>query len=105
MTKELSAAWIRLENAWAEMREVAGTEPETIHETIPPWKMPPLNEWSIVGMNHYHQEGEKRLYVAMTRISDGKCIQVEGRDDKYLWNKIWHKATALPTHSESEEST
>jgi hypothetical protein len=37
-----------------------------------PWKMKPLDEWSIVGMNHYHQDGQQRLFVAMTK--DGKAI-------------------------------
>ena len=58
----------------------------------PPWMMKPLDEWAIVGMNHYHINGERRLYVAMTM--DGRCIQEEGPDDVYLWNRLWHKATA-----------
>lgn len=56
-----------------------------------PWMMEPLDEWAIVGMNHYHIEGEKRLFVSMTK--EGRCITEEGRDDKYLWNRLWHKAT------------
>jgi len=56
-----------------------------------PWKMKPLDEWSIVGMNHYHVDGgERRLFVAMTK--DGRCITEEGPDDKYLWNRLWSKA-------------
>ena len=55
-----------------------------------PWKLIPLDEWAIVGMNHYHIDGERRLFVAMTK--DGKCIKEEGADDKYLWNRLWHKA-------------
>jgi len=51
----------------------------------------PLDEWSIVGMNHYHINGQKRLFVAMTK--DGQCIQDEGPDDEYIWNRLWHKAT------------
>jgi len=57
-----------------------------------PWLMKPLDEWSIVGMNHYHVDGQRRLFVAMTK--DGCCITEEGRDDQYLWNRLWHKATA-----------
>lgn len=57
-----------------------------------PWMLPPLNEWTIVGMNHYHVNGERRLFVAMTK--DGRCIQEEGPDDVYLWDRLWHKATA-----------
>jgi hypothetical protein len=57
-----------------------------------PWMMKPLDEWAIVGMNHYHIGGEKRLFVAMTK--SGRCIVEEGPDDKYLWNRLWHKATS-----------
>ena len=53
-----------------------------------PWKMKPLDEWSIVGMNHYHVNGEKFLFVAITK--GGKCITAEGKDDKYLWNRLCH---------------
>lgn len=55
-----------------------------------PWKMKPLDEWSIVGMNHYHVDGQKRLFVAMTK--GGRCIVEEGADDQYLWNRLCHKA-------------
>lgn len=61
------------------------------------WKMKPLDEWAIVGMNHYHKDGKRFLFVAMTK--DGRCITVEGEDNDYLWNRLWHKATANgPTH-------
>lgn len=56
-----------------------------------PWLSAPLNEWSIVGMNHYHVNGKRFLFVAMTK--DGVCITEEGEDDEYLWNRLWHKAT------------
>lgn len=56
-----------------------------------PWQIEPMNEWSIVGMNHYHIDGEKRLFVAMTK--DGRCIQEEGPDDKMLWLNLWVKAS------------
>ena len=55
-----------------------------------PWKQKPLCDWLIVGMHHYHACGEKRLRVAMTR--GDRCITEEGADDKYLWNRLWHKA-------------
>ena len=57
-----------------------------------PWKQKPLNEWAIVGMNHYRMAGERRLFVAMTK--GGHCIVEEGPDDQYLWNRLWHKAIA-----------
>jgi hypothetical protein len=42
-------------------------------------------------MNHYHVNGARRLFVAMTK--DGRCIQEEGVDDQYLWDRLWRKAT------------
>jgi len=57
-----------------------------------PWMMAPLNEWDIVGMNHYLIGGERWLFVAMVR--DGRCIKEEGKDDEYLWNRLWQKATS-----------
>ena len=59
----------------------------------PPWKMAPLDEWSIVGMNHYHVGKERRLFVAMT--NGDRCIVEEGPDDAFLWNRLWHKAVAI----------
>ncbi|MEW8025495.1 MAG: hypothetical protein AB2777_20610 [Candidatus Thiodiazotropha endolucinida] len=41
-------------------------------------------------MNHYHVAGERFLFVSMTK--DGKCITAEGKDDKYLWNRLCHAA-------------
>jgi len=55
-----------------------------------PWQDSILAEWSIVGMNHYHVNRERFLFVAMTK--DGRLIQEEGKDDEYLWNRLWHKA-------------
>ena len=55
-----------------------------------PWQQPPLNKWAICGMNHYHIKGEKFLFVSMTK--GNHCITEEGKDDKYLWNRLWHKA-------------
>lgn len=58
-----------------------------------PWKQPPLDKWSIIGMNHYVMDGEKRLFVAM--VKDEHYIKEQGNDDKYLWNRLWHKASKL----------
>jgi hypothetical protein len=58
---------------------------------IEPWKYGPLDEWAIVGMNHYFVNGKKMLFVAM--MKDGRCIKSEGEDDEYLWNRLWHQAT------------
>lgn len=51
-----------------------------------PWQHPDLIQWSIVGMNHYHQSGERMLFVAMTH--DSTCITAEGPDDKQIWIKL-----------------
>jgi len=58
----------------------------------PPWMMSPLDEWDIVGMNHYHYGDSRALFVAM--VKDGCCIKEEGPDDEYIWNRLWHKAVA-----------
>ena len=58
-----------------------------------PWQRGPLNEWAIVGMNHYHVNGERHLFVAM--VKDGKCINEEGLDDEYLWNRLCHQVWNL----------
>ena len=50
----------------------------------------PLDEWSIVGMNHYHLSGQVRLFVAM--VKGGRCIHEEGSDDKDLWERLRVKA-------------
>lgn len=55
-----------------------------------PWKLEPLNEWAICGMNHYHVKGEKLLFVSMTR--KGRCIVEEGPDDEFLWIRLGVKA-------------
>lgn len=60
---------------------------------ISPWQQDALSEWSIVGMNHYHVNGERLLFVSMEK--DGRCIKEEGKDDEYLWNRLWHKAQAV----------
>lgn len=59
-----------------------------------PWLRGPLVDWAIVGMNHYRMHGQKRLFVAMTN-GEGLCIQEEGADDEYLWNRLCHKAWAV----------
>ncbi len=55
-----------------------------------PWKVGCLKEWAIVGMNHYHVDGERRLFVAM--VKDDKCIKVEGPDDDFIWTDLEYKA-------------
>jgi len=45
-----------------------------------------LEEWAICGMNHYHMNGERFLFVSM--VKDGKCITAEGTDDIDIWNNL-----------------
>lgn len=60
-------------------------------EYSPPWAVKPLSEWSICGMNHYFVDGNKRLFVAMTK--NGRCIVEEGQESVCLWNRLRKKAT------------
>lgn len=62
--------------------------------TKTPWQIPPLNDWAICGMNHYHVQGQKLLFVSMTK--DGKCITAEGADNWALWNTLLLKAEMEP---------
>ena len=57
-----------------------------------PWGSSQLAGWDIIGMNHYYENGERRLFVAMTKGS--RCIRAEGKDDEYLWNRLCHQVTA-----------
>ncbi len=56
-----------------------------------PWKNSVLEDWSIVGMNHYHLEGQRRLFVSMAK--GGRCIKAEGPDDTQVWDELVAKAT------------
>lgn len=59
-----------------------------------PWLFrPALQEFSIVGMNHYHVAGERRLFVSMGR--DGRLIKAEGRDGIEIWDGLEEQAIAL----------
>lgn len=51
--------------------------------------------WDIVGMNHYRVNGERRIFIALTN-KDGLCIKEEGKDDDFIWNRLWHKANMVP---------
>lgn len=55
-----------------------------------PWKQGVLAYWNICGMNHYHMDGDKRLFVSMTRRD--KCIVEEGIDNQELWDRLEAKA-------------
>jgi len=55
-----------------------------------PWDKPPLDEWSIVGMNHYHVHGHRSLFVAM--VKNGVCIKAEGPSDELVFINLRHQA-------------
>ena len=57
------------------------------------WQVGILSEWSICGMNHYHINGEKFLFVSM--VKGDTCIIEEGSDNKDLWDSLTLKAKAL----------
>lgn len=64
--------------------------PETFK---PPWMTGYLKDFSIVGMNHYHVNGGRYVFVAMAQGS--KLIKEEGKDDVYLWNRLANKALEI----------
>ena len=55
-----------------------------------PWLHPPLQNWSIVGMNHYHTDTGKFIFIAMTK--DNICIVEEGPDTITRWENLITKA-------------
>ena len=59
-------------------------------DNVYPWSKPPLNDWSICGMNHYHVDGQRQLFVSM--VKNGRCITSEGNDDFMIWNNLVQKA-------------
>lgn len=65
-----------------------------------PWQKPPLNQWSICGMNHYHVDGERFLYVSM--VKDNVCITQEGKDDRVLWLRLENQAGYVQSVSEEK---
>jgi len=58
-----------------------------------PWQQSVLSSWSIVGMNHYFVNGDKRLFVGM--VKGDRFIKEEGIDSQYLWNRLCHKAMEI----------
>lgn len=58
-----------------------------------PWEIDALIDWDIVGMNHYHSEGGRRLFVAMTK--DGCCIKAEGPETSEIWRSLAVQAEQL----------
>lgn len=65
-----------------------------------PWNHPDLNGWDIVGMNHYHAEGGRSLFVAMTRA--GHCVVAEGHDELGVFNALAAQARLHNQRIEAE---
>lgn len=63
----------------------------------PPWRQDILACWTICGMNHYHINGGRHLFVSMTRF--GRCITEEGKDDIHLWNRLIEKAKEVTNNN------
>lgn len=53
-----------------------------------------LIEWDIVGMNHYHVDGNRYLFVAMSK--NGRLIKCEGLDEYHhlIWDSLVEQAQA-----------
>jgi hypothetical protein len=65
-----------------------------------PWNALPLEDWAIVGMNHYFVHGQRHLFVAM--IKDGRCIKAEGINEQQVFADLCTAAEELkkrPTDS------
>jgi len=58
-----------------------------------PWNRSELIGWSIVGMNHYHINGARYLFCAMTK--DGKCITAESGVEHEVFNELARKAEGI----------
>ena len=55
-----------------------------------PWDRPGLAGWSIVGMNHYTVDGERRLFVAMVRGT--LCVRAEGAVESRVFDDLAARA-------------
>jgi hypothetical protein len=51
-------------------------EPSTFKAINAPWARSAFNGWDIVGMNHYHVNNDRYLFIAMTKGS--RLIRSEG---------------------------
>lgn len=64
--------------------------------TAMPWHRAELKRWAIVGMNHYHVGGQRRLYVSMTWRGPGRCcITAEGEDGPEIWDNLARQSVEL----------
>lgn len=60
------------------------------YEMYLPWAEPPLDEWDIIGMNHYHIQDCRCLFVAMTK--GNRFIISEGPSDELVFIDLKRKA-------------
>ncbi len=69
--------------------DAAPGAPSDVEQVVSPlpWLLPPLNRFSIVGMNHYHVNGRRHLFVAMIGPS-GYCIKAEGADEQDVFRQL-----------------
>ena len=58
-----------------------------------PWEAGELKHWDIVGMNHYHDQDGKQLFVAMS--CKGMLIKEEGADQSDIFQRLEEKAKAV----------
>lgn len=67
-----------------------------LRQPVTAWNTGVLSCWSICGMNHYHQNGERRLFVSMTRM--GRFIVAEGSDEADVFRELLEKAQKDTSH-------
>lgn len=87
--RQLWTAFARLKLAAKQIRALRADHSDTAPSAMP-WQRAELAGWSIVGMNHYHQGGQKHLFVSMVR--NGRCITAEGTDATRVWDDLATKA-------------
>ena len=63
-----------------------------------PWEAGELAHWDIVGMNHYHDQDGKQLFVAMS--CKGMLIKEEGADQSDVFQRLEEKAKAVVDSAE-----
>ena len=55
-----------------------------------PWVTGPLAEWAIIGLNHYHVDGVRHLFVSMGRKR--RYIKAEGPDERAVFADLARQA-------------
>jgi hypothetical protein len=64
-----------------------------------PWEEGILQDWDIVGMNHYREGGQRHLFVAMT--NGGICIRAEGIDSTEVFRALKISAKVLKPYDKN----